>query len=129
MRALMPDDDLRHGVAGGAKRPIEYILIAIRAHSFAAALLHAGDGMIRWEYAFVDRAGRSDQAGPLKFGFRDKTDDFAHRALQGRKNVPLIVGLRSAELEDVSPSQELISRAMLPCEKPTSFSGPPEKNL
>jgi hypothetical protein len=33
---------------------------AVPARSFPAAMLRAADGMIRWEYAFVDRAGHSD---------------------------------------------------------------------
>jgi hypothetical protein len=62
------------------------------ARSFPAVMLRAADGMIRREYAFVDRTGFPDQAGSLEFGFRNKTDDFAHGALQGWKNIPPTVG-------------------------------------
>src|SRR5260370_16543661 len=64
-----------------------------------------------------------DQRGWVELGFRDKPDDFAHGVLQGWKNIPPTVGLRSSELEDPLPSQELISGSVAPCEKPTSFRG------
>jgi hypothetical protein len=86
-------------------------------------MLCAADDIIRWEYAFVYRAGLSDQTGSLELGFRNKTDDFAHGGLQGWKNIPSTPGCKSSELEDPLPSQELISGWVAPCEKPTSFRG------
>jgi hypothetical protein len=92
-------------------------------------MLRAADGIIRWEYAFVYRAGLADQTGSLELGFRDKTDHFAHEVLQGWKDIPPTVGFKSSELEDPLPSQELISGWVAPCEKPASFGGTGEKNL
>jgi hypothetical protein len=112
----------------GAKRPIEYILIAIRARSFAAAVLRAADGMIRWEYAFVDRAGRLDQTGSLEVGFRDKTDDFAHRALQGWKTFhqELVLGLPGWKTR--SHHKNLFLDGCYPVKDPPPFEAPEKKS-
>jgi hypothetical protein len=42
------------------------------------------DGRSRREYALVYRAGFSNQPSPLKIGFRNKSDNFTHYALQAR---------------------------------------------
>jgi hypothetical protein len=45
---------------GTCARNSRELYAEVRARSFPAAMLRAADGMIRWGYAFVDRAGHSD---------------------------------------------------------------------
>ena len=50
----------------------------------------------RWEDAVIDRAGLTDEASPLKLGFRDKSDDIAHGLLQ--RSLMKVASRRRCEL-------------------------------
>ena len=66
--------------------------------SFLGVALLA-DGISRREYAFIDRASLSDETGPLKLGFRNKSYNFAHVRSKAGDDAPamdanIVPGLR-----------------------------------
>lgn len=101
----------------------------MRARSFPAVMLRAADGIIRWEYAFVYRAGLADQTGSLELGFRDKTDDFAHGVLQDWKNIPPTVGFKSQSWKTHSDHKNLFLDGWHPVKNPPPFGDTGEKSV
>jgi len=99
----------------------------MRARSFPGVMLRAADGIIRWEYAFVYRAGLADQTGSLELGFRDKTDDFAHGVLQDWKNIPPTVGFKSQSWKTHSDHKNLFLDGWHPVKNPPPFGDTGEK--